>query len=76
MANPVSDTSQKLLTEHQMDALVEGLERNKARFIWVINSANSQQRVLDRFHDDWGVVLRGWAPLVEILNHKAVVSGV
>ncbi|KAL2905263.1 UDP-glycosyltransferase 89A2 [Bienertia sinuspersici] len=57
-----------------MDALVVGLERSKARFIWVINSANSQQRVPDRFHDDRGVVIRGWAPQVEILNHKAVAG--
>ncbi|KMT08735.1 hypothetical protein BVRB_6g140060 [Beta vulgaris subsp. vulgaris] len=66
--------SQKLLTEPQIRALALGLEQSKTRFIWVIKSDSSQQ-VPDGFEErisDRGVVLRGWAPQVEILNHKAV----
>lgn len=66
--------SQKLLTEPQIRALALGLERSKIRFIWVVKSDSSQQ-VPHRFEEqvsDHGMVLRGWAPQVEILNHKAV----
>ncbi|KNA15373.1 hypothetical protein SOVF_098850 [Spinacia oleracea] len=66
--------SQKLLTEPQIRALALGLERSKTRFIWVVKSVSSQQ-VPDGFDErvsDRGMVLRGWAPQVEILHHKAV----
>ncbi|XP_021718336.1 UDP-glycosyltransferase 89A2-like [Chenopodium quinoa] len=66
--------SQKLLTEPQIRALALGLEQSKTRFIWVVKSVSSQQ-VPDGFEErvsGRGMVLRGWAPQVEILNHKAV----
>lgn len=66
--------SQKLLTKPQMESLALGLERSKTRFVWVVKAENSQwvpqefeERVLDQ-----GLVIKGWAPQVEILNHKAV----
>ncbi|XP_021756113.1 UDP-glycosyltransferase 89A2-like [Chenopodium quinoa] len=65
--------SQKLLTEPQIRALALGLEQSKTRFIWVVKSVSSQQ-VPDGFEEwvsDRGMVLRGWAPQPEILNHKA-----
>lgn len=66
--------SQTLLTEPQIKALASALERSKTRFIWVIKSINIEQ-IPSGFEEqvsDRGIVIRGWAPQVEILNHKAV----
>ncbi|GAB4829003.1 hypothetical protein Ancab_018660 [Ancistrocladus abbreviatus] len=75
--------SQKLLTRPQMEALALGLDRSMTRFIWVVRSAMSvqvegeegyvglpagfEERISGR-----GLVIKGWAPQGEILNHKAV----
>ncbi|GAB4829005.1 hypothetical protein Ancab_018662 [Ancistrocladus abbreviatus] len=75
--------SQKLLTRPQMDALALGLDRSMTRFIWVVRSAMNvlleggegyaglpsgfEERISGR-----GLVIKGWAPQGEILNHKAV----
>lgn len=73
--------SQKLLTKAQMEALTIGLEKSGVRFILVVKQLTTQQeeqgfgslplgfedRVLGR-----GLVIKGWAPQVEILGHRAV----
>ncbi|GAB4829004.1 hypothetical protein Ancab_018661 [Ancistrocladus abbreviatus] len=75
--------SQKLLTRPQMEALALGLDRSMTRFIWVVRSAMSvllegaegyaglpsgfEERISGR-----GLVIKGWAPQGDILNHKAV----
>ncbi|XP_015076910.1 UDP-glycosyltransferase 89A2-like [Solanum pennellii] len=73
--------SQKLLTKAQMEALTIGLEKSEVRFILVAKQLSAQQeeqgfgsvplgfeeRVLGR-----GLVIKGWAPQVEILGHRAV----
>ncbi|GAB2280151.1 hypothetical protein Dimus_014788 [Dionaea muscipula] len=77
--------SQKLLTRTQTEALAVGLEHSMTRFIWVVRSAKylqveedggrSHEAIPDGFEErvrDRGLVIKGWAPQVEILNHKAV----
>ncbi|KAH0753630.1 hypothetical protein KY290_023900 [Solanum tuberosum] len=73
--------SQKLLTKAQMEALTIGLEKSGVRFILVVKQLTAQQeeqgfgsmpqgfeeRVSGR-----GLVIKGWAPQVEILGHGAV----
>uniref|UniRef100_A0A803M6U3 Uncharacterized protein n=2 Tax=Chenopodium quinoa TaxID=63459 RepID=A0A803M6U3_CHEQI len=66
--------SQKLLTVPQIEALALGLERSKTRFVWVMKAEGSQL-VPEGFEErvsNQGLVIKGWAPQVEILNHKAV----
>ncbi|KAK8516772.1 hypothetical protein V6N13_080871 [Hibiscus sabdariffa] len=73
--------SQKLFRKEQMEALANGLEKSGTRFIWVVNSGTIQQQdegygvVSEGFEQriaGQGLVIRGWAPQVPILNHKAV----
>ncbi|XVF43302.1 hypothetical protein PTKIN_Ptkin02bG0029300 [Pterospermum kingtungense] len=73
--------SQKLLRKEQMEALANGLEKSGTRFIWVVKQGTSQQQddgygvIPDGFEDrvaGRGLVIKGWASQVLILNHKAV----
>ncbi|CAA0822472.1 UDP-glycosyltransferase 89A2 [Striga hermonthica] len=62
--------SQKVLNKAQMEALADGLDRSRARFIWAANGPipdGFDSRVSGR-----GLVLRGWAPQRAILGHRAV----
>ncbi|KAI9170355.1 hypothetical protein LWI28_026739 [Acer negundo] len=68
--------SQKLLNREQMEALALGLEKSQVRFLWVVKTGSDgygsvpegfEERVGER-----GLVVKGWAPQVSILNHKAV----
>ncbi|KAE9454476.1 hypothetical protein C3L33_13636, partial [Rhododendron williamsianum] len=73
--------SQKLLKRDQMEALASGLERSGIRFVWVVKSVSAQQMadgygvIPDGFEDrvsERGMVVKGWAPQVSILSHRAV----
>ncbi|KAI4357953.1 hypothetical protein L6164_001865 [Bauhinia variegata] len=73
--------SQKMLKREQMEALANGLEQSKTRFIWVVKVGmiheedNGHGVVPDGFEDrvsGRGLVIRGWVPQVAILNHPAV----
>ncbi|XP_027095753.1 UDP-glycosyltransferase 89A2-like [Coffea arabica] len=73
--------SQKFLKKAQMEALAIGLEGSGVRFIWVVKQLTAQQvdegygSVPDGFEDrvsGRGLVVKGWAPQVAILNHRAV----
>ncbi|KAA8532838.1 hypothetical protein F0562_033045 [Nyssa sinensis] len=73
--------SQKLLKRTQMEALSSGLERSGVRFVWVVNSVTGQEMkdgsgsVPDGFEDrvsGRGMVIKGWAPQVAILSHRAM----
>lgn len=73
--------SQKLLNKKQMEALADGLEKSMVRFIWVVKTGTAQQVedgygvVPDGFDERLagrGLVIRGWAPQVKILSHRAV----
>nr|GMD34026.1 UDP-glycosyltransferase 89B2-like [Ipomoea batatas] len=73
--------SQSILTNQQMEAIALGLEKSGVRFIWstrgptkghVEEGYNSvppgfEDRVAGR-----GMVIKGWAPQVLILQHRAV----
>ncbi|KAL6983282.1 hypothetical protein U1Q18_016672 [Sarracenia purpurea var. burkii] len=74
--------SQKLLKKDQMEALASALERSGTQFVWVIKSVSTQQMengygaLPDGFEDrvvgKGCRVIKGWAPQVPILNHRAV----
>ncbi|XP_058193563.1 UDP-glycosyltransferase 89A2-like [Rhododendron vialii] len=73
--------SQKLLKREQMEALASGLERSGIRFVWVVKSVSAQQTangygvIPDGFEDrvsGRGMVVKGWAPQVSILSHRAM----
>ncbi|XWS64146.1 hypothetical protein CRYUN_Cryun06bG0161700 [Craigia yunnanensis] len=73
--------SQKLLRKEQMEALANGLEKSKTRFIWVVKPGTTRQQddgygvVPDGFEKrvvGRGLVIKGWAPQMLILSHKAV----
>ncbi|PIA57609.1 hypothetical protein AQUCO_00600378v1 [Aquilegia coerulea] len=64
--------SQVLLTRGQMEALAKGLEESGVQFIIVVKSETFipegfEDRVAGR-----GFVIKGWAPQVSILSHRAV----
>ncbi|XP_038892836.1 UDP-glycosyltransferase 89A2-like isoform X2 [Benincasa hispida] len=71
--------SQKKLNRQQMEALASGLEKSGTRFVWVVQTIHQtdggfngipigfEDRVSDR-----GILVKGWAPQVAILNHRAV----
>ncbi|KFK35871.1 hypothetical protein AALP_AA4G047700 [Arabis alpina] len=63
--------SQKVLSKDQCDALALGLENSMTRFVWVAK----KDPIPDGFEDrvaDRGMIVRGWAPQVDVLNHVAV----
>ncbi|KAH0668489.1 hypothetical protein KY289_022982 [Solanum tuberosum] len=73
--------SQKLLPKAQMEALTIGLEKSEVRFILVAKQLTTQQEeqgfgsVSKGFEErvsGKGLVIKGWAPQVEILGHRAV----
>ncbi|KAJ4960653.1 hypothetical protein NE237_020563 [Protea cynaroides] len=75
--------SQAVLANEQMEALAVGLERSGVHFIWCVKEATIGQvagnygMVPDGFEDrvvGRGIVIRGWAPQVLILRHRAVGS--
>ncbi|PIA57607.1 hypothetical protein AQUCO_00600376v1 [Aquilegia coerulea] len=75
--------SQVVLRNQQMEELARGLEKSGVRFIWCTKQATKghveedygmipagfEDRVAGR-----GFVIKGWAPQVVILNHRAVGS--
>lgn len=78
----VSFGTQALLTSQQMEVIAEGLEESGVRFIWgVKDPLTTQQEEGDHgkvplgFEDRMagrGMVIKGWAPQVMILRHRAV----
>lgn len=73
--------SQKAMKRGQIEALGSGLEKSGAHFIWVVymGSAHNADDELGPLLDEFearvggrGKVLRGWAPQVAILGHRAV----
>ncbi|KAI7730696.1 hypothetical protein M8C21_032305 [Ambrosia artemisiifolia] len=61
--------SQKFLTNDQLEGLVNGLEDSGVSYVLVVKA---EQGSLVRAGSGRGVVIKGWAPQVEILNHLAV----
>ncbi|OWM90344.1 hypothetical protein CDL15_Pgr014646 [Punica granatum] len=66
--------SQVRLAEEQMTALALGMEKSGANFVWVVR-ADGPMKVLEGFEDrvaGRGFVIKGWAPQLPILNHRAM----
>ncbi|XP_021731146.1 UDP-glycosyltransferase 89B2-like [Chenopodium quinoa] len=78
----VSFGTQAILTSQQIEVIAEGLERSGVRFIWPIRDhvttrqmEGDRETVMNGFEDRMagrGIVIRGWAPQVVILRHRAV----
>ena len=75
--------SQALLHNDQMEALATGLEKSGVHFVWSVKKPNGAHvegdygRVPRGFEDrvaGRGLLIRGWAPQVLILSHRAVGS--
>ncbi|XVF29369.1 hypothetical protein REPUB_Repub15cG0115200 [Reevesia pubescens] len=77
--------SQITLTKHQMEAVASALEESRVRFIWAIKDPmkraedgdDDQSMIPNGFEDrvtGRGLVIKGWAPQVAILKHRAVGS--
>ncbi|KAF8021366.1 hypothetical protein BT93_G1719 [Corymbia citriodora subsp. variegata] len=75
--------SQKLMAREQMEALASGLERSRARFVWVVKTATAQQAeegygaVPDGFEArvaGRGKVVTGWAPQEAVAAGKVVLA--
>ncbi|XP_057440256.1 flavonol 3-O-glucosyltransferase UGT89B1 [Lotus japonicus] len=75
--------SQTFLTDEQTAAIASGLVKSGVHFVWSIKervNVNNGDDGDDDGCDDWsagldesrGLVIRGWAPQVMILRHKAV----
>ncbi|KAI3876272.1 hypothetical protein MKX03_028502 [Papaver bracteatum] len=77
--------SQIVLNRKQIDALAMGLEQSQVRFIWCVKEIPSSTSTGDEdieipvlptgFEDrvaGQGLVIKGWAPQVDILSHQAV----
>ncbi|CAK9147893.1 unnamed protein product [Ilex paraguariensis] len=71
-----------VLEDDQMEALATALECSGVHFIWCVKTSDEELvanesggAILDEFEDrvkDRGFVIRGWAPQLEILRHRAV----
>ncbi|CAA7043182.1 unnamed protein product [Microthlaspi erraticum] len=72
--------SQTVLTKEQTLALASGLEKSSVHFVWAIKEPVQEEdstrgNILDGFEDrvaGRGLVIRGWAPQVAVLRHRAV----
>lgn len=69
--------SQTTLTNDQMKELASSLESSKVNFIWCVReeAVKGHSKIPSGFEDrvaGRGLIIRGWAPQVLILNHRAV----
>ncbi|MCL7021469.1 hypothetical protein MKW94_005416 [Papaver nudicaule] len=75
--------SQAVLNNAQLEALAVGLEKSGVRFVWCVKEptlghVSGKYGMVPSWFEDRtagrGLVIRGWAPQVLILNHKAIGS--
>lgn len=71
--------SQVLLTKEQTLALASALEKSGVHFVWAVKEPaerdSTRGNILEGFEDrvaGRGLVIRGWAPQVAVLQHRAV----
>ncbi|KAK0587857.1 hypothetical protein LWI29_030076 [Acer saccharum] len=73
--------SRQVLTSKQMNALAGALEKTGVNFVWCVRQSNKghvagDEGVLSEGFEDRvagkGYIIKGWAPQVAILRHKAV----
>ncbi|KAJ0789932.1 putative UDP-glucuronosyl/UDP-glucosyltransferase [Helianthus annuus] len=70
--------SRATLSEKQMCALLGALKLSNINFIFSVKASDSSSMILSGFEDDMvarrGFVVKGWAPQLAILKHRAVGS--
>ncbi|XAR63848.1 hypothetical protein NMG60_11023966 [Bertholletia excelsa] len=68
--------SRVTLTCKQMEALAAALESSRVHFIWCLKGSDkgnlSHEKEFEERVGDTGFIIRGWAPQVSILRHRAV----
>lgn len=64
--------SQKQLNQPQMEAVASGLEKSGVRYVWVVQTIHQTVGGLPIGASERGFLVKGWAPQVSILNHRAV----
>nr|AFJ53022.1 UDP-glycosyltransferase 1 [Linum usitatissimum] len=68
--------SEAVLTEDQSNKLASGLEKSGVQFVWRVKDVEGGRPSIPEGFEDRvagrGVVIRGWAPQVMILSHRAV----
>nr|XP_043637638.1 UDP-glycosyltransferase 89B2-like [Erigeron canadensis] len=73
--------SQSVLTNDQMEVVARSLEKSQVKFVWSVKKptighvAGKYGRIPNGFEDrvtGRGLIVRGWAPQVEILRHDSV----
>ncbi|XVF49883.1 hypothetical protein PTKIN_Ptkin04bG0052100 [Pterospermum kingtungense] len=73
--------SRQVLTQKQTDELAKGLEQSRVNFVWCVREPNDSQVsahhgvIPEAFEDrvaGKGFLIKGWAPQVAILRHRAV----
>lgn len=63
------------LSDKQVSVLASALETSRVHFIWVLKNDDLQFLSTNSFEDHIkgrGTLIKGWAPQVEILRHRAV----
>lgn len=67
--------SQTVLNEDQTDAIKSALAKSGVHFIWSIKESSGgvrNENIEEESFNGKGLVIRGWAPQVVILRHRAV----
>ncbi|KAM3220054.1 scopoletin glucosyltransferase [Capsicum annuum] len=67
----VSFGSMSNLTDSQIEEIALGLEASEQEFIWVVRKGKIPEGFEERTKEK-GLVIRGWAPQVLILDHQAI----
>ncbi|KAF0906293.1 hypothetical protein E2562_009665 [Oryza meyeriana var. granulata] len=68
----VSFGTQQALSPEQAALLADALARSSVPFVWAARSGTAVPEGFEAATAPRGVVIRGWAPQVEILRHRAV----
>jgi UDP:flavonoid glycosyltransferase YjiC (YdhE family) len=68
----VSFGTQQALSPPQATSVADALARSSASFVWVARPGTAVPDGFEAATASRGMVIRGWAPQVEILRHRAV----
>ena len=68
----VSFGTQHALSPPQAACVADALARSSAAFVWAVRSGTAVPEGFEAATASRGMVIRGWAPQVEILRHRAV----
>ncbi|XP_062192110.1 UDP-glycosyltransferase 89B2-like [Phragmites australis] len=68
----ISFGTQHALSPAQAACVADALAKSSAAFVWVVRSGTAVPDGFEAATASRGMVIRGWAPQVEILRHRAV----